>query len=97
MNSLTDIHRRPFIAAFAVMLALLGSSFGVAKGASAAAPARPVAAVERVVHAGAPSVRHHLADLEVESGEVRHPLETLNLATSRPLDPRRAAPSGPAA
>jgi hypothetical protein len=91
MNSFTQIHRRPLITCLAVILALLGSSLGVAKSASAAAPGYRGAAVERVVQAEPASIRHHLAHLETESGEVRHPLEILNLATSRPLDSRSAA------
>jgi hypothetical protein len=94
MTALTEIHRRPFIACLALTLALLGSSFGVAKAASAAAPERPTAIAAHVLHADVPTLRHHLAELEVESGDVRHPLETLNLATSRPLDLRRSAAGG---
>lgn len=94
MTAFTDIHRRPFITCLAVTLALLGSSFGVAKSASAAVPERQGPIATRVIHAEPPSIRHHLAHLEVESGEVRHPLETLNLATSRPLDPRHPAAGG---
>jgi hypothetical protein len=96
MTAFTDIHRRPSITCLAVTLALLGCSFGVAKSASAAAPAHTAPAVERVLGAEPPSIRHHLGHLEVESGEVRHPLETLNLATSRPLDPRHSAAGGSA-
>jgi len=40
------------------------------------------------------NIRHHLGHIEAESGEVRHPLETLNLATARPLDPRGSAAAG---
>jgi hypothetical protein len=105
MNSLRYIHRRPFIACLALTLAILGSSFGVAKSASAAAPERPAAVAalsvraptptadhraETAAHAAVPTLRHHLAHLEVESGEVRHPLETLNLATARPARPEHA-------
>jgi hypothetical protein len=112
MNSLPHIHHRQFIACLALTLAILGSSFGVAKSASAAAPEHPAAVAalsvrapaasgdliapptadraERVVHAEVPTLRHHLAHLEVESGEVRHPLETLNLATARPVRPGHA-------
>jgi hypothetical protein len=94
MNSLTQLHRRPSITCLAVTLALLGSSLGVAKSASAAAPGHPGARVERVVHAEASPLRHHLGHLEVESGEVRHPLEILNLATARPADSRGSAGGG---
>src|ERR1700761_1278538 len=85
MNSLTNNHRRPFITCLAVTLALLGCSLGVAKTASADAPARHAGQAEVT------NIRHHLGHLEVESGEVRHPLEILNLATSRPLDQRGCA------
>jgi len=64
------------------MLALLGGSFGVAKSA-AAAPPEHHAAVAAVVH-DAPRIREHFAELEVDSGEVRSPLEARNLATARP-------------
>jgi hypothetical protein len=89
MNALTNIHRRPYITCLAVTLALLGSSFGVAKSASAAAPEHPEAGRAQVT-----SIRHHLGHIEAESGEVRHPLETLNLATARPLEPRGSAAGG---
>ena len=89
MTALTDIHRRPFITCLAVTLALLGSSFGVAKSAAAAAPEHPAPG-----HAQVTNIRHHLGHIEAESGEVRHPLETLNLATARPLDPRGSAAAG---
>jgi hypothetical protein len=94
MNSLTHIRRRPLITALAVTLALLGSSLGVAKSASAAAPGHPGAVVERVLHVEPAPMRHHLAHLETESGEVRHPMEVLNLATARPLDSRGSAAGG---
>jgi hypothetical protein len=82
MNTSTSIQRRPCIACLAVTLALLGSSLGVAKTASADAPARHAGQAEVT------NIRRHLDHLEVESGEVRHPLEILNLATSRPVDSR---------
>jgi hypothetical protein len=88
MTALTDIRHRPLIACLAVTLALLGSSFGVAKSASAAAPEHPAG------HAQVTDIRHHLGHIEAESGEVRHPLETLNLATARPLDQRGSAAGG---
>ncbi|HWH20373.1 MAG TPA: hypothetical protein VN671_07565 [Solirubrobacterales bacterium] len=84
--------RRPFVASLAIALVLLGGSFGVAKSASAAAPGHPTAAVERVVgptperlaHADVPSIRHHFAELEVDSGDVRSAIETANLANAKP-------------
>jgi hypothetical protein len=83
MPTLTYIHRRKLISSLAVALVLLGSSFGLAKSAAAAPPERP-GPVAALVHAESPSIRKHFAELEVDSGEARNPLETFNLATARP-------------
>jgi hypothetical protein len=80
MPSLTYIQRRKFISSLAVALVLLGGSFGLAKTASAAPPGHR----ETVPTL---KIREHFAELEVDSGEVRNPLETLNLATALPECP----------
>jgi hypothetical protein len=93
MSHFPDTYRRPFIASLAVALVLLGGSLGVAKSAFAAAPSHPPAAVERVaeptpaperiVQLEATPIRHHFAELEVDSGEVRSATETASLASAR--------------
>jgi hypothetical protein len=93
MSHFPDTYRRPFVASLAIALALLGGSLGVARSASAAAPERSSAAIERVVwptpervvHAEAASIRNHLAELEVDSGEVRSATETASLASGRQI------------
>jgi hypothetical protein len=83
MSHFPDTYRRPFVASLAIALVLLGGSLGVAKSASVAAPAHPAVGIERV--AAAP-IRHHFAELEVDSGEVRSALETASLASGRPSE-----------
>jgi hypothetical protein len=75
MPTLTHIHRRKLISSLAVALVLLGGSFGVAKSAAAPPPERA---------APVPALQEHFAHLEVESGEVRNPLEVASWAVARP-------------
>lgn len=72
--TLTNMTYRKSITTLAVALVLLGGSFGVAKSAAAV----PEGAAD------VPTLQRHFAHLEVESGEVRSPMEVLNWATARP-------------
>lgn len=83
--TLNNMTKRKLISSLAVMLALLGGSFGVAKSAAGAVPERPAAV---------PTLQEHFAHLEVDSGEVRNPIKVFNWATARPAGRTTSRHSG---